>query len=361
MNCRFIYFKSRIYKNRKFIKNMNEITVREAINRAIVECMHADNNIILIGEEVGEYNGAYKVTQGILKQFDSSRVIDTPISEAGFAGLAIGAAFAGLRPIVEFMTFNFSMQAIDQIVNSAAKTLYMSGGQIRCPIVFRGPNGIAAQVGAQHSQCFASWYSHIPGLVVIAPCTASSFYYLLKKSIMYDGPVIFLENEMLYNHKSVLELHDTYQIGKANVLLEGSDITVISFSLMLSRVLEAAEMLKNKISVEVIDLLTLRPLDKDTICKSVMKTNKVLVVEEGFPYAGICSEIISIVNDEVFDYLDHEVVRMTAKDTPLPYAKHLEKMCIPDTISIVNEIIRIYGNCNKNASFITNNAIRQNN
>lgn len=340
---------------------MEKITIREALNRAIFDSMQEDEDIFLLGEEVAEYDGAYKVTQGLLKHFGPKRIIDAPITEASFAGLCIGAAFAGLKPIVEFMTFNFSMQAIDQIVNSAAKTSYMSGGQIKCPIVFRGPNGAASQVAAQHSQCFASWYSHIPGLIVISPFNVNSSYQLLRQAIQKNCPVIFLENEILYNHSFAFNIEDKYEIGKAKILKHGKDISIFSFSLMLSTVLEAAEIVKEKnIDVEVIDISTLRPLDKETIYNSIKKTNKAIIVEEGFPYSGIGSEIISIVNEDIFDYLDHEIIRITGKDIPMPYAKHLEKLTIPDTMSIVKTIERIYGNCNKNASSITNNDKRQN-
>lgn len=331
------------------------LTVRAALNKALHDSMMKNDKVFIIGEEVAEYDGAYKVTEGLLEKFSSKRVIDTPITEAGFAGLAIGSAFSGLKPIVEFMTFNFSMQAIDQIVNSAAKTLYMSGGQIKCPIVFRGPNGSASQVAAQHSQCFASWYSHIPGLTVISPFDSNSSYHLLKKAIEKDSPVVFLEHEILYNYEFEFNENASYEIGKANIMKFGKDITIFSFSMSLVYVLEAANQLSEIIDVEVIDISTLRPLDIETICQSVKKTNKVIIVEEGFPQSGVASEIISVINENVFDYLDHQIVRITGANTPMPYAKHLEKKYLPDTINIIETIKLVYGNCNKNAFSVSNN------
>ncbi len=321
---------------------MPMITVREALRDAMIEEMKRDKDVFVIGEEVAEYQGAYKVTQGLLQEFGSGRVIDTPITEHGFAGLAVGAAFAGLKPIVEFMTFNFSMQAIDHIVNSAAKTNYMSGGQVRCPIVFRGPNGAAARVGAQHSQCYASWYAHVPGLKVIAPYRACDSKGLLKAAIRDPNPIIFLENEILYGHTHEVpeNINDDYivEIGKANILRPGNDVTIIAFSLQVKNALEAAEILASdhNIDAEVIDLRTIRPLDIETILESVKKTNRIISVEEGWPYAGIGSEISAIIMEQAFDYLDAPVIRVHGKDIPLPYASNLEKLALPQVGGIVN-------------------------
>ena len=314
------------------------ITIRDALRDAMAEEMRRDEDVFIIGEEVAEYQGAYKVTQGLLQEFGPERVIDTPITEHGFAGLAVGAAFTGLKPIVEFMTFNFSMQAIDHIINSAAKTRYMSGGQVICPIVFRGPNGAAARVGAQHSQCYASWYAHVPGLKVIAPYSAQDHKGLLKAAIRDPNPVIFLENELLYghSHEVTLEGDEIIQIGKASVLQEGSDVTILAFSLPVMHALEAAKQLAEiGISAEIIDLRTLRPLDIETIIASVKKTNRVISVEEGWPYAGIGSEIIAQVIEHAFDYLDAPPVRVAGKDVPLPYAASLEKLALPQVHDIV--------------------------
>ena len=315
---------------------MATLTVREALRDAMAEEMRADGDVFVMGEEVAEYQGAYKVTQGLLAEFGSRRVIDTPITEHGFAGMAIGAAFTGLRPIVEFMTFNFAMQAMDQIINSAAKTNYMSGGQVRCPIVFRGPNGSASRVGAQHSQCYASWYAHIPGLKVIAPYSASDAKALLKAAIREPNPVIFLEHEILYGQS--FEMNDNeIQIGKAAVLRSGSDVTITAFSLQLGFALQAAEILAGEgISAEVIDLRTLRPLDTETILESVRKTSRLVTVEEGWPVAGIGSEIAAVVMERAFDYLDAPVLRVTGKDVPLPYAANLEKLALPQVQDIVD-------------------------
>ena len=293
-----------INKDENLILTKNTITVREALRDAMAEEMRLDQNIFVMGEEVAEYQGAYKVTQGLLEEFGEKRVIDTPITEQGFAGLGVGAAFGGLKPIIEFMTFNFSMQAIDQIINSAAKTLYMSGGQMGCPIVFRGPNGAASRVAAQHSQCFASWYAHCPGLKVVSPWSASDAKGLLKSSIRDPNPVIFLENELLYGEKfEVNEIDDLVPLGKANILKEGNDITIVAFSIMVGKALEAAETLTNEnISCEVIDLRTIKPLDIDLIINSIKKTNNLVVCEEGFPFAGISSEIISQVQELAFDW-----------------------------------------------------------
>ncbi len=318
---------------------MKMITVREALRDAMAEEMRLDQNVFIMGEEVAEYQGAYKVTQGLLEEFSAKRVIDTPITEHGFTGLAIGAGFTGLKPIVEFMTFNFALQAIDQIINSAAKTYYMSGGQVKCPIVFRGPNGSAARVGAQHSQCFASWFSHIPGLKVIAPYSAKDCKALLKAAIRDPNPVIFLENELMYGRQfEVLDDFDEIaEIGKAKILREGNDITITAFSLQVGNALAAAERLAEiGISVEVIDLRSLRPLDTDTIISSVKKTNRLVTVEEGWGFAGIGATIAAIVVEHAFDYLDAEIVRVCAKDVPLPYAANLEKLALPQIDDIVD-------------------------
>ncbi len=326
---------------------LRKITVREALREAMAEEMRKHPEIYVMGEEVAEYNGAYKITQGLLAEFGAKRVIDTPITEHGFAGLAIGSAFAGLRPIVEFMTFNFAMQAIDQIINSAAKTNYMSGGQVRCPIVFRGPNGAASRVGAQHSQCYASWYGSIPGLKVVAPYSASDAKGLLKSAIRDPNPVIFLENEITYGFSFEEEYDDDHivEIGKAKILREGSDITIIAFSLVVKYALEAAEELeKIGISAEVIDLRTIRPLDRETIVNSVKKTSRCITVEEGFPFASIGSEIASILIDEAFDYLDAPIKKLASVDAPLPYAENLERLALPKSKDIVKVAKEL---CNK--------------
>ena len=330
-----------INNDENLILPKNTITVREALRDAMAEEMRLDQNIFVMGEEVAEYQGAYKVTQGLLEEFGEKRVIDTPITEQGFAGLGVGAAFGGLKPIIEFMTFNFSMQAIDQIINSAAKTLYMSGGQMGCPIVFRGPNGAASRVAAQHSQCFASWYAHCPGLKVVSPWSASDAKGLLKSSIRDPNPVIFLENELLYGEKfEVNEIDDLVPLGKANILREGNDITIVAFSIMVGKALEAAETLSNKnISCEVIDLRTIKPLDIDLIINSIKKTNNLVVCEEGFPFAGISSEIISQVQELAFDWLDSPIKRVTGLDVPLPYAENLEKLALPQRKDIVEGVL----------------------
>lgn len=316
---------------------MPKITVREALLQAMQEEMRNDKNVFVMGEEVAEYQGAYKVTQGLLEEFGPKRVIDTPITEHGFAGLAVGAAFAGLRPIVEFMTFNFAMQAFDQIVNSAAKTNYMSGGQLGCPIVFRGPNGAAARVAAQHSQNYAATYAHIPGLKVVAPYSAEDSKGLLKSAIKDDNPVIFLENEIMYGQS--FEVPDDVQpieIGKAKVLREGQDVTILAFSLQVGMALQAAEILAEAgISAEVIDLRTIKPLDEEAIIDSVMKTNRLVTVEEGFFFAGVGATIATIVMRNAFDYLDAPVEVVSGKDVPLPYAENLEKMSLPTVQEIV--------------------------
>src|SRR6059058_3315536 len=304
-------------------------TIREALRDAMAEEMRRDPDVFLMGEEVAQYQGAYKVSQGLLEEFGDKRVIDTPITEHGFAGLGVGAAFGGLKPIVEFMTFNFAMQAIDQIINSAAKTHYMSGGQMKCPIVFRGPNGAAARVAAQHSQCYASWYAHVPGLIVICPYSAADAKGLLKAAIRTDDPVVFLENELLYGqHFDVPQLDDyVLPIGKARIVRPGKDVTIVSYSIGVGVALEAAqELMGQGINAEVIDLRTLRPLDKATVLESLKRTNRMVVVEEGWPVCSISSEIIAIAMTEGFDDLDAPVMRVTDVDVPLPYAANLEKM-----------------------------------
>ena len=317
----------------------NLITMRQAIRDAMAEEMRKNESVFIMGEEVGEYQGAYKVTQGLLEEFGPKRVFDTPISEQGFTGLAVGSAFKGLRPIVEFMTFNFSMQAIDQIINSAAKTLYMSGGQINCPIVFRGPNGAASQVAAQHSQDFTSWYAHCPGLKVVSPSNAYNAKGLLKSAIDDDNPVIFLENEILYGHKAAVPNDTNFEIplGVANIALEGSDATIVTYSIMVSKSLEAAKLLKYKhdINVEVIDLQTIRPLDKVTIIESVKKTNRLVTVEESWPFASIGSEIVNIVQNEAFDFLDSPIKKINSADVPMPYSSVLEKKYLPQVEDII--------------------------
>ena len=319
--------------------NSSLITVREALRNAMAEEMRADKSVFVMGEEVAEYQGAYKVTQGLLDEFGDKRVYDTPITEHGFAGIGIGAAFGNLKPIVEFMTFNFAMQAMDQIINSAAKTLYMSGGQMGCPIVFRGPNGAASRVAAQHSQCYASWYAHCPGLKVVSPWSSKDAKGLLKSAIRDPDPVIFLENEVMYGQSFSCPDDDnfTLPIGRANIEKEGNDVTIIAFSIMVGKSLEAAEILKDKnINAEVINLRTLRPLDIDTIIESVKKTNRVVTCEEGFPFSGIGAEISALITEKAFDWLDAPVLRVTGKDVPMPYAANLEKLALPQVDDIVS-------------------------
>jgi pyruvate dehydrogenase E1 component beta subunit len=310
---------------------LTSTTVREALRDAMAEEMRRDERVFVMGEEVAQYQGAYKVTQGLLDEFGPRRVVDTPITEYGFAGLGSGAAMGGLKPIIEFMTFNFAMQAIDHIINSAAKTNYMSGGQMRCPIVFRGPNGAASRVGAQHSQNYGPWYASVPGLVVIAPYSAADAKGLLKAAIRSEDPVVFLENELLYGQKFDVPAIDDYvlPIGKARVVREGSDVTLVSYSIGVGVALEAAETLASEgIDAEVIDLRTLRPLDKQAVLTSLAKTNRLVVVEEGWPTCSIASEIIAICMEEGFDDLDAPVLRVTNEDVPLPYAANLEKMAL---------------------------------
>jgi pyruvate dehydrogenase E1 component beta subunit len=313
-------------------------TVREALRDAMAEEMRRDPSVLLIGEEVAEYEGAFKVSQGLLQEFGPRRVIDTPITEQGFAGLGIGAAFAGLRPIVEFMTFNFAMQAMDQLINSAAKTRYMSGGQMAAPIVFRGPNGIASRVAAQHSQCYASWYAHVPGLKVVAPYTGADHKGLLKSAIRDPNPVIFLEHELVYGESFPVPEDPEFlvPIGKARIARAGDQVTITAFSRMVRLALQAAgELEKAGISAEVVDLRSLRPFDVATVVASVKKTNRIVSVEEGWPFAGIGAEIAAIVMEECFDWLDAPLKRVTGKDVPLPYAANLERLAVPQVEDIV--------------------------
>ncbi len=317
---------------------MVTMTMREALRDAMAEEMRRDKDVFVMGEEVAEYQGAYKVTQGLLQEFGDRRVIDTPITEHGFAGLGVGAALSGLKPVVEFMTFNFAMQAIDQLINSAAKTLYMSGGQMGCQIVFRGPNGAAARVAAQHSQDYSSWYSHIPGLKVISPSTAADAKGLLKAAIRDKNPVIFLENEILYGHSSPVPKLDDFvlPIGKAKIAREGKDVTIVSWSMGMSYALKAAEELAaDGIEAEVIDLRTIRPMDTETIVESVKKTGRCVTVEEGWAQSGVGAEIAARLMEHAFDYLDAPVARVTGKDVPMPYAANLEKLALPSAAEVV--------------------------
>jgi len=325
---------------------MVKMTVREALRDGMAEEMRRDGRVFVMGEEVAQYQGAYKVTQGLLDEFGDTRVIDTPITEYGFAGVGTGAAMGGLRPIVEFMTFNFAMQAIDHIVNSAAKTNYMSGGQMRCPIVFRGPNGAASRVGAQHSQNYGPWYASVPGLIVIAPYDAADAKGLMKAAIRSEDPVVFLENELLYGRSFEVPRIDDYvlPIGKARIMREGTDLTIVSYSIGVGLALEAAEALAGEgIDAEVIDLRTLRPLDKDTVLASLAKTNHMIVVEEGWPTCSISSEIIAIAMEQGFDDLDAPVLRVTNEDVPLPYAANLEKLALIDVARVVKAAKAVCG------------------
>ncbi len=314
-----------------------KITVREALRDAMAEEMRADPKVFVMGEEVAEYQGAYKVTQGLLEEFGPRRVIDTPITEYGFAGIGTGAAMAGLRPIIEFMTFNFAMQAIDHIINSAAKTNYMSGGQMRCPIVFRGPNGAASRVGAQHSQNYASWYAHVPGLIVIAPYDAADAKGLLKSAIRCEDPVVFLENELIYGRPFDAPAADhVVPIGKARIHREGKDVTIVSYSIGVGLALEAAERLAGEgVDAEVLDLRTLRPLDSEAVLSSLAKTNRMIVVEEGWPTCSIASEIVALCMEQGFDHLDAPVLRVCNEDVPLPYAANLEKLALVNVDSVM--------------------------
>ncbi|GBR22325.1 pyruvate dehydrogenase E1 component subunit beta [Komagataeibacter nataicola NRIC 0616] len=321
-----------------------EITVREALRDAMAAELARDEDVFLIGEEVAQYQGAYKVSQGLLDQFGEKRVIDTPITEQGFTGMAIGAALTGLRPIVEFMTMNFAMQAIDQIINSAAKTRYMSGGQMSCPIVFRGPNGAAARVGAQHSQCYASWYGHVPGLKVVAPWSAADAKGLLRAAIRDPNPVVFLENEILYGQRFPCPVDEDFilPIGKAKVEREGRDVTIVTFSIMVGVALEAAAKLAEQgIEAEVINLRTIRPLDTQTVVDSVKKTSRLVTVEEGWPFAGIGAEVAMQVIEHAFDYLDAPPVRVAGADVPMPFAANLEKLALPNTDWIINAVRQV--------------------
>ena len=323
---------------------MVETTVRDALRDAMAEEMRRDETVFVMGEEVAEYQGAYKVTRELLQEFGARRVVDTPITEYGFAGIGCGAAMGGLKPIVEFMTWNFGMQAIDHIINSAAKTLYMSGGQMRCPIVFRGPNGAASRVGAQHSQNYGPWYAAVPGLVVIAPYDAADAKGLLKAAIQTPDPVVFLENELLYGRSfEIPEIDDyTLPIGKARIMREGSDVTIVSYSIGVGLALEAADNLAGEgIEAEVIDLRTLRPLDTETVLKSLAKTNRMVVAEEGWPTCSIASEIVALCMEQGFDDLDAPVMRVTNEDVPLPYAANLEKAALIDSARIVAAVKKV--------------------
>ncbi|MGB3245780.1 MAG: pyruvate dehydrogenase complex E1 component subunit beta [Sulfitobacter sp.] len=323
---------------------LKQQTVREALRDGMSEEMRRDDKVFLMGEEVAEYQGAYKISQGMLDEFGPKRVIDTPITEHGFAGIGVGAAFGGLRPIVEFMTFNFAMQAIDHILNSAAKTLYMSGGQMGAPMVFRGPNGAAARVGAQHSQDYAAWYMQVPGLKVVMPYSASDYKGLMKTAIRDPNPVIFLENEILYGRSfDVPEIDDyTVPFGKARIWREGSDVTIVSFGIGMTYALQAAEKLAEEgIEAEVIDLRTLRPMDTDSILKSVMKTNRCVTVEEGWPQGAVGNYISSVIMQEAFDYLDAPVINCTGKDVPMPYAANLEKHALVTTDEVIQAVKKV--------------------
>ncbi len=323
---------------------MQTMTVREALNSAMAEEMRSDDTVFVMGEEVAEYQGAYKITQNLLEEFGAKRVIDTPITEHGFAGIGVGAAWGGLKPIVEFMTWNFAMQAIDQIINSAGKTNYMSGGQLGCSIVFRGANGAAARVGAQHSQDYAAWYAQVPGLKVVQPYSASDAKGLLKSAIRDPNPVIFLENEILYGRTfEVPKLDDfTVPFGKARIWREGDDVTIVSFGIGMTYALEAAEKLaEDGISAEVIDLRTLRPLDYDTVLASVMKTNRCVTVEEGWPVASIGNHLSAVIMERAFDYLDAPVINCTGKDVPMPYAANLEKLALTSTAEVIEAVKQV--------------------
>jgi len=321
--------------------DMKTTTVREALRDAMAEEMRRDETVFLMGEEVAEYQGAYKISQGLLDEFGSKRVIDTPITEHGFAGIGVGAAFGGLRPIVEFMTFNFAMQAMDHIINSAAKTRYMSGGQMSAPMVFRGPNGAAARVGAQHSQDYGAWYAHIPGLRVVQPYSAADAKGLLKSAIRDDNPVIFLENEILYGRSFDVPVMDDYTVpfGKAKIWREGSDVTIVSWGIGMTYALEAAdELAKEGVQAEVIDLRTLRPIDYETVIRSVQKTNRCITVEEGFPVASVGNHLAAKIMTEAFDYLDAPVINCTGKDVPMPYAANLEKLALLTTKEVIDAV-----------------------
>ncbi len=336
-----VVFEPPVFDEAKFFQSTKTQTVREALRDAMAEEMRKDEKVYIMGEEVAEYNGAYKVTQGLLDEFGAKRVIDTPITEHGFAGIAVGSAFKGLKPIVEFMTMNFAMQAIDHIINSAAKTLYMAGGQLGCPIVFRGPNGAAARVGAQHSQSYASWYGHVPGLKVIAPWSASDAKGLMKAAIRDPNPVVILENEIMYGQSFEVPTDEDYVIplGRAKIEREGKDVTIVAYSIMVGKALKAAEALAEQgIDAEVINLRTIRPIDRWTIIESVKKTNRLVCVEEDWPFAGVNAEIATLVMEHAFDYLDAPVKRVNAKDVPLPYAVGLEALALPQAEHIVEAV-----------------------
>ncbi len=332
-----IIFEPPAFDEASFTQTANQ-TVREALRDAMSEEMRADDSVYLMGEEVAEYQGAYKVSQGMLEEFGARRVIDTPITEHGFTGMAVGSAMNGLKPIVEFMTWNFGMQAIDHIINSAAKTLYMAGGQLGCPIVFRGANGAASRVGAQHSQCYASWYAHIPGLKVVAPWSGADAKGLLKAAIRDPNPIIFLENEILYGEKFDVPVSEDFEIpiGRAKIERVGADVTIVAYSIMVGKALQAAEKLAEQgIDAEVINLRTIRPLDRYTILESVKKTNRIISVEEGWPFAGIGAEIAALCGEHAFDYMDAPLMRVCGADVPMPYAANLESLALPKPDDIV--------------------------
>lgn len=326
-----------------FTDTINQ-TVRDALRDAMAEEMRADDRVYLMGEEVAEYQGAYKISQGLLDEFGARRVIDTPITEHGFAGMAVGSAMNGLKPIIEFMTWNFGMQAIDHIINSAGKTLYMAGGKLGCPIVFRGPNGAASRVGAQHSQCYASWYAHVPGLKVVAPWSAADAKGLMKASIRDPNPIVFLENEIMYGQSFDVPTSEDFEIpiGRAKIERAGADVTIVAYSIMVGKALEAAtELAEQGIDAEVINLRTIRPLDRWTILESVKKTNRIVSVEEGWPFAGIGAEIAALCGEHAFDYLDAPVTRVCGADVPMPYAANLEDLALPKPKDIVNAVRKV--------------------
>ncbi|MCB1529875.1 MAG: pyruvate dehydrogenase complex E1 component subunit beta [Rhodospirillales bacterium] len=328
-----------VFQEAPFMAEAQTMTVREALRDAMAEEMRADEGVYIMGEEVAEYQGAYKVTQDLLQEFGDKRVIDTPITEHGFAGMAVGSAMNGLKPVVEFMTFNFAMQAMDHIINSAAKTLYMAGGQLGCPIVFRGPNGAAARVAAQHSQCYASWYAHVPGLKVVSPWSGADAKGLLKAAIRDPNPVVFLENELMYGQSFEVPNDPDYiiPIGRAKIERAGADVTIVAFSIMVGKALEAADALAGQgIDAEVINLRTIRPLDRYTILESVKKTGRIVSCEEGWPFAGVGSEIAALIGEHAFDYLDAPLKRVCAADVPLPYAANLEQLALPQAAQIVH-------------------------
>ena len=338
-----VIFEPPAFDEASFTETINQ-SVRDALRDAMSEEMRADDRVYLMGEEVAEYQGAYKVSQGMLDEFGARRVIDTPITEHGFAGMAVGSAMNGLKPIVEFMTWNFGMQAIDHIINSAAKTLYMAGGQLGCPIVFRGANGAASRVGAQHSQCFASWYAHVPGLKVVAPWSGADAKGLLKAAIRDPNPIIFLENELLYGEKFDVPVSDDFEIpiGRAKIERAGADVTIVAFSIMVGKALKVAqELAEQGIDAEVINLRTIRPLDRYTILESVKKTNRIVSVEEGWAFAGIGAEIAALCGEHAFDYMDAPLVRVCGADVPMPYAANLENLALPKPKDIINAVRKV--------------------